>query len=150
MPPRQRPSEARLGAWEQFLRAHLTIVDRLDRDLIERHGLPLAWYDVLVQLDVAGGESTMGELAANLLIAPSSCTRVVERMAGAGLVERRVDEADHRVRHARLTAAGRTTLRAAARTHLAGIERHFGTFLTDDDASALSQRLGAMWRSAID
>ena len=126
----------------------MALVDRLDRDLVERHGLPLAWYDVLVQLEAAGGEATMGVLASNLLIAPSSCTRIVERMTASGLVERRIDEHDHRVRHARLTPHGRTTLRAAARTHLAGIELHFGAFLTDAEASLLGERFEAMRRSA--
>jgi DNA-binding MarR family transcriptional regulator len=128
----------------------VTIVDRLDRELIERHGLPLAWYDVLVQLEIAGGGSTMGDLSSSLLIAPSSCTRVVERMAESGLVERRADDHDHRVRFARLTPAGRTLLKAAARTHLAGIQRHFGAFVTGDEASMLAARFDAMCRSAID
>jgi DNA-binding MarR family transcriptional regulator len=69
-------------------------------------------------------------------------------MTASGLVERRIDEHDHRVRHARLTPHGRTTLRAAARTHLAGIERHFGAFLSDAEASLLSERFAAMRRSA--
>ena len=128
----------------------MTIVDRLDRELIERHDLPLAWYDVLVQLEFAGGESTMGELSSSLLIAPSSCTRIVERMARSGLVERRADDHDHRVRFARLTPAGRTVLKAAARTHLDGIQRHFGAFVADAEASMLAARFEAMRRSAID
>jgi DNA-binding MarR family transcriptional regulator len=148
VPRVDRPSRARLAAWEQFLRSHLALVDRLDRDLVECHGLPLAWYDVLVQLEAAGGESTMGALASNLLIAPSSCTRIVERMTASGLVERRTDDHDHRVRHARLTPDGRSTLKAAARTHLAGIERYFGAFLSDAEAAVLSGRFEAMRRSA--
>src|SRR5262245_19912978 len=86
VPRRDRPSAAGLTAWEAFLRAHRSLVARLDHDLIEQHGLPLAWYDVLVQLHAAGGETTMGDLASRLLITPSSATRVVERMAAAGLV----------------------------------------------------------------
>ena len=150
MPRVDRPSRARLTAWEQFLRAHVTIVERLDRDLVEQHGLPLAWYDVLVQLEAAGGESTMGDLASSLLIAPSSCTRIVGRMSASGLAERRTDEHDHRVRRVRLTPQGRTMLKTAARSHLAGIQRHFGAFLTDGEASALADRFEAMRRSAVD
>ncbi len=150
MPRVDRPSGARLAAWEQFLRAHLTIVDRLDRDLVEQHGLPLAWYDVLVQLEAAGGESTMGNLASNLLIAPSSCTRIVARMSDSGLVDRHIDEHDHRIRRVRLTPDGRAMLQTAARTHLAGIERHFGAFLTDGEASTLTERFEGMRRSAVD
>jgi DNA-binding MarR family transcriptional regulator len=131
-----------------LLRTHLALTRRLDRELVERHGLPLEWYDVLVQLHDAGGEATMGELASRLLISPSTCTRVVGRMANAGLVERRVDPVDGRVRHAAITPAGQDRLRAAAVTHLAGIQRHFGRFVPDDDAAALRDRFEAMRSSA--
>jgi DNA-binding MarR family transcriptional regulator len=146
---RDRPSPAALAAWEGFLRAHLTLARRLDRELLERHRLPLAWYDVLLQLHHAGGETTMGELAARLLISPSTCTRVVARMADAGLVERRVDAADARVRHARITRGGEARLRAAAVTHLAGVQRHFGRFLPDREAATLRDRFEAMRGSAV-
>jgi DNA-binding MarR family transcriptional regulator len=134
-----RPSAAGLAAWQGFLRAHLVLVDRLDRELIEQHQLPLAWYDVLVQLNESGGEATMGELAERLLISPSTCTRVVERMTAAGLVERRVGEPDHRVRIAVLTFDGRAALKRAAVTHLAGIQRHFAALLSDADAERLAE-----------
>jgi DNA-binding MarR family transcriptional regulator len=141
---RDRPSPATLAAWEEFLRTHLELVRRLDHDLVERHGIPLAWYDVLVQLNACGGEATMGVLAQRLLIVPSTCTRLVERMAVVGLVERHVDEHDARVRRVELTRRGRSQLTAAAVTHLAGIQRHFGRFMTDDAASDLADRFQAM------
>jgi DNA-binding MarR family transcriptional regulator len=132
-----------------LLRTHLDLTRRLDRELVQRHGLPLDWYDVLVQLHDAGGETTMGELAARLLISPSTCTRVVGRMADAGLVERRVDPVDARVRHAGITREGETRLRAAAVTHVAGIQRHFARFLSDDEAATLGDRFEAMRGSVV-
>ena len=148
MARRDRPSPAGLAAWEGFLRTHLALTRRLDNELVERHGLPLDWYDVLVQLHDAGGEATMGELATRLLISPSTCTRVVGRMEGAGLVERRVDPVDARVRHARLTRSGAARLREAAITHLRGVQRHFGRFVPDDAAETLRDRFDAMRDSA--
>jgi DNA-binding MarR family transcriptional regulator len=147
---RDRPSPAALGAWEGFLRTHLTLTRALDRELRDRHGIPLDWYDVLVQLHDAGGETTMGDLATRLLISPSTCTRVVARMSDAGLVGRRVDPGDARVRHAALTRDGKAMLRAAAGTHLAGIQRYFGRFMPDAEAAALRDRLAAMRDSAGD
>jgi DNA-binding MarR family transcriptional regulator len=146
---RDRPSPAGLAAWEGFLRTHLTLTRRLDRELVERHALPLDWYDVLVQLHDAGGDATMGELATRLLISPSTCTRVVARMADAGLVERRVDPVDARVRHARITRDGEVRLRAAAVTHLAGIQRHFARFVPDDAAVVLREQFEAMRGSGV-
>jgi DNA-binding MarR family transcriptional regulator len=150
---RARPDDDGLAAWRGFLHLRQALVAELDRQLVERHDLPLAWYDVLVQLSEAGRELTMGELAGRLLISPSTCTRVVERMAADGLVERRGDDHDARVRHVRITAAGRARLRAAAATHLEGIQRHFAAFLTGDDAARLAKQFEAMLaslRSAAD
>jgi len=134
VPRRRRPTDDGLAAWRGFLRVHQALVAELDRDLVERHDLPLAWYDVLVQLHEAATELTMGDLAGRLLISPSTCTRVVERMVAADLVERRIDADDARIRHVRLTAAGRCRLRAAAVTHLDGIERRFAGVLGADAA----------------
>ena len=150
MARRDRPSPAGLAAWEGFLRTHLTLTRTLDRELVARHGLPLDWYDVLVQLHDAGGETTMGDLATRLLISPSTCTRVVARMADAGLVARRVDADDARVRHAAISRVGKATLRAAAVTHLAGIQGYFGRFVPDEDAVVLRGRFEAMRESAGD
>lgn len=149
MPRDHRPSADGLAAWRGLLRAHQALVDQLDRELIAEHQLPLAWYDVLVQLSEAGGEATMGEIAGRLLISPSTCTRVVERMVTAGLVDRRVDPDDARVRHIALTSAGRATLRSAAVTHLAGIERHFAAALGPDgvEPAALARAFEAMLAS---
>ena len=147
MARRDRPSPAGLAAWEGLLRTHLTLTRALDRELVERHGLSLDWYDVLVQLNDAGGETTMGDLATRLLISPSTCTRVVARMADAGLVDRRVDAGDARVRHASITSEGKAALRAAAVTHLAGIQRYFARFLPDEDAAVLRDRFETMRES---
>jgi DNA-binding MarR family transcriptional regulator len=146
---RARPSHDGLAAWNGFLRVHQALVAELDRELVEQHDLPLAWYDVLVQLQSAGRELTMGEVAERLLISPSTCTRVVDRMVGAGLVDRRPDAADARIRHVSLTAAGRARLRVAAVTHLDGIERRFGAFL-GSDANRLAGQFEAMLTSLRD
>ena len=146
---RDRPSPVGLAAWESFLRTHLALTRRLDHELVERHELPLDWYDVLVQLHDAGGEATMGDLAARLLISPSTCTRVVGRMAAAGLVERRVDPSTRGCATRRSHQKVGPACRAAAVTHLAGIQRHFARFVPDDEAATLRDRFEAMRASAV-
>ena len=136
-----------MAAWQGFLRSHVVLLDTLDAELVERHALPLAWYDVLVQLHESGGSSAMGALAERLLISPSTCTRVVERMASAGFVERRVGEPDARVRVAELTPAGRRMLRAASVTHLAGIRRYFAAHIDETEAQLLAAIFDRIGRS---
>jgi DNA-binding MarR family transcriptional regulator len=131
----QRPTDEDLRIWRGYLESHTRLIRRLDLELQENHDLPLDWYDVLVQLHEAGGRRSMGGLANAMLISPSNCSRLVDRLAVQGLVRREADMADGRVKHAVLTAAGRDALRTAAPTHLDGIVRYFTRFLANKDAN---------------
>ena len=49
--------------WGALLKVHAALVPRLDRELQDTHGLPLTWYDVLLELNGAPERRlTMGEL----------------------------------------------------------------------------------------
>lgn len=124
-------------AWRAFLGAHASLTDRLAAELEAEVGLPLTWYDVLVNLNGAGGRLRMQELAAAVLLSRSGVTRLVDRMESAGLVRREPVECDRRGLMAVLTDAGHARLREAAPVHLAGVERHFGSLVTDDEAEVL-------------
>jgi DNA-binding MarR family transcriptional regulator len=114
---------------------------RLDDELRSSTGMTLEEYDVLVQLAQSDERRLrMSALADALLIARSSCTRLVARLVDEGWVEREADPADGRVVWVALTAAGRAALRRAAIVHLAGIDEHFARHLQRDDAT----RLGAL------
>jgi DNA-binding MarR family transcriptional regulator len=133
-----KPRPAQSTAWRSFLEAHAVVTDALARELEEERGLPLPWYDVLVQLSEAPGqELRMAELARSVLLSKSGLTRLVDRMENAGLVERRPCDADGRGLLAALTPDGRDTLRRAAPVHLRGIEEHFARYLTEAEARTL-------------
>lgn len=137
MPKRARPTAAALASWRSMLTAYVSLTERLNADLRAEHNLSLDWYDVLLQLVEADGQLTMGDLGAMLLIAPSNCTRRVDRMVAAGLVKRVRDREDTRVVHARVTPKGRTLQRRAAETHLQGIQDHFGRMLNAKQAAEM-------------
>ncbi len=143
MPPR-RPDHAQLAVWRQFLAAHATIVRQLERELLEQRDLPLGWYDVLVQLQEAGGKLRMQQLAARLLVNKSSLTRVCDRMEDLGLVERRSAPDDLRGVLAVITRDGRDVLRRAAPVHLRGVYRHFSRHLTEADVATLHRVLAKL------
>lgn len=130
-----------LGAWRGFLRSHATLVHELDAELRETHGLPLAHYDVMVNLEAAeAGSLRMRDLADAVLLSRSGLTRLVDRMEADGLIERRDCPSDARGQFAVLTDAGRATLAEARVTHLAGVRRRF---LSTFDAEELAWLAGA-------
>jgi DNA-binding MarR family transcriptional regulator len=142
--PARRPDATQLAVWRQFLVVHATIVRQLERELLEQRELPLSWYDVLVQLQEAGGKLRMQQLAARLLVNKSSLTRVCDRMEELGLVERRSAPDDLRGVVAVLTRDGRETLRRAAPVHLRGVYRHFSRHLSEADVATLHRILGKL------
>lgn len=139
----RRPDPERLAAWRLLLETHASVVERLGHELETECGLPLPWYDVLYQLSTAPDQRLrMRDLAAAVLLSRSGLTRLVDRMAGAGLVEREAHPSDGRGANACLTAAGRAALRRAAPVHLRGIQAHFARHLRAEDAGALCTALG--------
>lgn len=131
-----------MATWRRFLETYASIVGALEADLEREHGLPLSWYDVLVQLHEAGEQRLrMQDLARAVLISRSGLTRLVDRMTAAGLAGREPCADDRRGTFVVLTAKGTETLRRAAPTHLRGIERYFLSRLAEDDLQALDTAL---------
>ena len=120
------PTATELHSWRSFLRAHAQLVRVLEAELVAEHPITLGAYDVLVQLAEAPERRLrMAELADAVLLSRSGVTRLVDRLEVAGMVTRERFDGDGRGVVAVITTKGVDTLRAAARTHLAGVVRHF-------------------------
>jgi DNA-binding MarR family transcriptional regulator len=138
----ERLSPLELRAWRGFLWTHATVIRQLDAELRERHQLSLTSYEVLLYLYQAPGRRLrMSEVADSVLLSLSGITRLVDRLARAGLVVREPCLDDRRGFFTVLTDEGRARFREAARTHLAGIRAHF---LAAYDAADL-ETLAALW-----
>ena len=87
------------------MQAHSTVVKYLERRMEEQHGLPLSWWDVLLQLadGPEGRLQTMGELAESVLLTRSGITRLVDRRIVEGLVDREPCPGDRRGYYAVIT-----------------------------------------------
>jgi DNA-binding MarR family transcriptional regulator len=137
-PTRSEVPPAQLAAWIAFLEAHARATDRLARELRAEENLPLAWYDVLVQLQEAPDHRLrMQELADAVLLSKSGLTRLIDRMERAGLVRRAACDSDRRGTYAEMTEQGQTTLRTTAPTHMRGVREHFCDLFDDEEAAVL-------------
>lgn len=133
-----RPDPGALAAWRSFLRAHAVVTRRLEADLLAEHELPLASYDVLVQLvDADDHRLRMTELAESVLLSRSGLSRLVDRMQSEGLVERMAAAEDGRGMYAALTPTGYQRLRRASRTHLRGVADYMTGQLDVEELAAL-------------
>jgi DNA-binding MarR family transcriptional regulator len=135
------PGGSGLEAWDSFLRAHATLMRRLEVDLVQATGLALADFDVLAQLARAGGDLRMTELAARALISRSGMTRRVSRLVQEGLVRRANADADARGVVVALTEAGVARLTETAPVHLRGVSELFVAQLDDQQLAVLKNTL---------
>jgi len=137
----QVPGRRGFEAWRALLRAHATLMRRLDTDLEGETGLALADFDVLAQLAEAHGELRMTELADRALISRSGMSRRVARLADQGLVHRDKAGTDGRGVVVALTEAGIARLTEAAPVHVRGISKLFVGQLDDQELALLEHAL---------
>jgi DNA-binding MarR family transcriptional regulator len=128
--------------WGALLQIHATLVPRIDRELQEAHGLPLTWYDVLLELNAAPlRRLTMGQLGAVASVSRTRVSRVVDELVRAGLVVRQPNPDDGRSAFAALTPEGRAAFRKAAPTYLTAVRREFTDHFTEREAEVLASAL---------
>jgi DNA-binding MarR family transcriptional regulator len=138
-----RASDWRVGVWRSFLRAHAVVLRDLERELLGSTGVPLGWYDVLLQLAEAPGRRLrMAELADRVLLSRSGLTRLIDRLQTEGLVRREPSPDDARGTYTVMTSEGFERLRSAAPVHLAGIREHWLDHFSDDELRQLGDLLG--------
>src|SRR5579885_2404598 len=145
---KERLSDQHHAAWRAFLKAHATIVDKIDRDLVAAERLPLSSYDVLIELyEAPDRRLRMHELAQRVVLSRSGLTRLVDRLEAEGLLMRDRCGTDRRGAYAVITEQGIAALRKAWPIYAQGISRYFAQWLTPEEAqifvSALERILEA-------
>lgn len=104
--------------------------------------LPLAWFDVLLQLRKSPqGRLKMNEIADAIVHSTGGTTRLIDRLEAAGLVERRNCPSDRRAIHVAITDVGNQRLDAALNVHLGYLEENLATRLTKVEREQLADLL---------
>ncbi len=101
-----RPEELELRTWIQLVRTYTRMERRLE-EVLERHGLSIAQFDILATLHFEQG-ITQQELAERLLVTKGNICGMIDRMAANGWVERKPDPDDRRANRLFLTRRGKT------------------------------------------
>ena len=137
------------AAWESLLRVHALLLPRLERIVLTESGTSLAWYDVLLELNSAGGRLTMGQLGDRVVLSRSRVSRIVDELIEAGLVAREPNPQDRRSAFAVLTTSGRKRFLAVAKVYLPAIDREVGR-VDDATLARVSASLNVLLEAARD
>jgi DNA-binding MarR family transcriptional regulator len=134
----ETPEHRRRRAWYATVRAHSALTEVMEQRLEAAVGMPLAWYDVLVNLYLAPGHALrMSELADTVVLSRSWLTRRVDQLEKAGLVERCSANGDGRGVRARLTREGKRAYLRMERAHTAAVDEFFSQFANASEADAI-------------
>jgi DNA-binding MarR family transcriptional regulator len=106
-----------------FRTAHLA--DAVLGRQLAAHGLQPGWFDLLAALRRAGEPYalTPTQLMRTMMLSSGGMTKRLDRLAAAGLVERRPDPNDRRGILVRLTGRGKTTIDTLLPVHLSNEQR---------------------------
>jgi DNA-binding MarR family transcriptional regulator len=118
---------------------------RLGSELESRCDLPLAWFEVLLQLRLAPeGRLKMTQIADAIVHSTGGTTRLVDRLEESGLVQRRACPSDRRAIHVEITAEGNTRLDHALDVHLGYLDRALAGRLDGAERATLAALLSKL------
>jgi DNA-binding MarR family transcriptional regulator len=133
-------------AWEALLSAHAAAMKRFAADDIWTE-VSMREYDVLYTLSKCPRPVRLSELNRHVLLSQPALSRLVDRLADRGLVDRCPDPADGRGVLICLSGAGRAVQRRVGRRHARAVARTLTAGLTPADLrqlEALSRKLAAV------
>jgi DNA-binding MarR family transcriptional regulator len=131
------------AAWESLYRAQVTVFRRL-RDEFPTGEVTLTEYDVLFNLyRQPERRARIRDLTPQLLLSQPSVSRLIERLAGRGLVQRSGDPSDARGTLVALTDSGVDVFRRVGAEHSAWIADRMSALTPDEQRqlTALTTKL---------
>src|SRR5215831_16583344 len=141
-------SKQHLAAWRAFLKAHATIIDLIERDLVTAKRPPLSTYDVLIELyEAPAHRLRMHELAERVVLSRSGLTRLVDRLEAEGFLTRDRSGTDRRGAYAVITERGIEALHEIWPIYAKGIAEYFAQWLTPEEAQLLESAFTCILQS---
>jgi DNA-binding MarR family transcriptional regulator len=136
---------ALLRQWNDLHSGLRRLTEQLLCDVGHSTGLAPSSFQVLwFLLTTPGSAAPMNQLTETLGFTTAGTTKVADRLAGAGLIERRVQPGDRRVILAALTEDGRKVAAIAARTFASALRERVVGRLGEDTFASLADTIGRL------
>lgn len=123
-------------AWEALLAAHAVLMKQFAAEDIWDE-VSMREYDVLYTLSKCREPLRMTDLHRHVLLSQPALSRLVDRLAERGFIERHADPADGRGVRLSLTGAGRALQRRIGRRHARSVARAMTAGLTGSELAQL-------------
>jgi DNA-binding MarR family transcriptional regulator len=137
----QQLTDQHLRAWRAVVTAHASVTERMQKAFAAADLPPLSWFDVLWAVHRSPtGRPRMSELAEWLTLSRGGITKLVDRLEGAGYIERVSCSEDRRSLQAELTPAGKRIVEEMREVYEGELGRYVGA-VTAEEAEVLSSSL---------
>jgi len=134
--------DGRISAYGMLHEAHRRLDRALNCSLERACGISGVFFEVLLRIGRSpGGRLTMTALAQQLGLTSGGTTRLIDRMVGAGLVERAACPNDRRVQWVVLSDAGERKLDEALPVTLRDLQHEFVDRLEPEELAVLERAL---------
>lgn len=131
--------------WTRMVSITGALVDRVEAALKEQGLPPLSWYDVLLEVERAGPDGIRPfEIKERLLLPQYGTSRLLKRLAEAGLVATSDCEADGRGQVVTLTDRGRDIRGRMWPVYAGALRENVEARLTPEEARQLSDLLSKL------
>ena len=124
-------------AWEAMLSAHASLMRRFNAEEVWED-ISMKEYDVLYTLSKCPEPIRLTDLNQHVLLSQPALSRLVDRLAARGLVQRIADSRDLRTVRLALTEDGRALQRRVGRRHARSVARAMRSELTPDELDQLT------------
>ncbi len=123
-PSADGPDDDLAASWD-LIRDGVAATQRRILAEIEKDGLPGQWFEVLrLLLGTSEHRMAMSALARDLAMTAGGFTKLADRMAREGLIDRRNSSGDRRIVYATLTPKGLRQAKSSAALYQAGLREH--------------------------
>lgn len=134
--------DAKVTLFGLLLETNARLSRSLGLALEESCDLPLAWFEVLLQLRKSPeGRLKMNQVADAIVHSTGGTTRLIDRLEEASLVERQHCPNDRRAIHVAITPLGNAKLDQALDVHLQYLDEHLAARLSDAERATLTNLL---------
>ena len=124
-------------AWETLLSAHASLMRRFNAEDVWED-ISMKEYDVLYTLSKCPEPIRLTDLNQHVLLSQPALSRLVDRLAARGLVQRIADSRDLRTVRLSLTEDGRALQRRVGRRHARSVARAMRSELTPAELDQLT------------
>jgi DNA-binding MarR family transcriptional regulator len=137
-----------LRVWLRLLTCTNLLGAEVRQRLKQTADTTLPRFDILAQLERAGGPMSMGDLSRHLMVSNGNVTGLVDRLAREGLVERTPSPSDRRVQMVSLTKDGAAFFATIAGEHRRWIGEMMAG-LSDEEMTTLYDLLARLKDSIL-